>query len=443
MNELSIQRLKQWRIHKTRGSSDLDSNSKISSVFQSGATTLLEERWASTPLQIAPLSRTLLSSIALMAAFCVVIFATTASYSRHVTVAGQLIPSGGVAKVYSSQRGVITERRIREGESVKAGDVLYVVSGDRMNAAHEKTQQTLSGTAQRRVALLRAQLDSLDDLEDADKRTIQSNIVKLEEELVSLRATNALQQHRLALSSDLSNRYETASKVGIISAESLLKMQDNALAIQVSTEEVNRSIANVGRELNEQNRALSKLRRDYESRASELNGQINQVEQEISINEMARGEIITAPYAGTASNVSGEVGQPTDTNKPLMAIFRPNDKLVADFFVPSRVIAFVRTGSAIKLKYDAYPYRKFGTYSGTVLTISGTALYESELRDFSANVSSIANAGGTSAPFYRVTVLLDSQNVRVYGLPKPLIAGMNVSGDFSTETRKVYEWLFD
>jgi membrane fusion protein len=63
---------------------------------------------------------------------------------RKAQCSGLLIPTSGVLKVVPPQGGVVVERRVREGQEVKAGEVLFVLSGERSTAAAEATQQTIS-----------------------------------------------------------------------------------------------------------------------------------------------------------------------------------------------------------------------------------------------------------------------------------------------------------
>jgi hypothetical protein len=57
------------------------------------------------------------------------------------------------------------------------------------------------------------------------------------------------------------------------------------------------------------------------------------------------------------------------------------------------------------IAYSAFPYQKFGQYSGTVVDVSHAALPEQELKSLLENTSQ-----PTTGTFYRVTVEPDSCN---------------------------------
>ena len=111
-----------------------------------------------------------------------------------------------------------------------------------------------------------------------------------------------------------------------------------------------------------------------------------------------------------------------------------NAKLQANLYLPSRAYGIVLKDMEVLLRYPAYPYQKFGQYAGRVSEIGRTALVGDELRA----VGQVNNE-----PFYRVTVLLDSQWVMAYGKPIVLQDGLQVEADILIDTRKLYEWVLE
>ncbi|WP_323122916.1 HlyD family secretion protein [Burkholderia alba] len=107
-------------------------------------------------------------------------------------------------------------------------------------------------------------------------------------------------------------------------------------------------------------------------------------------------------------------------------------------FAPSKAVGFVKVGAPVELRYEAFPYQKFGEYKGTVSQIAHTALGPEQLQAFTQ-----ASDPDRSESFYQITVALDSQTVSAYGEPVPLQDGMRVEGDILLDTRKLYEWVLE
>jgi membrane fusion protein len=86
----------------------------------------------------------------------------------------------------------------------------------------------------------------------------------------------------------------------------------------------------------------------------------------------------------------------------------------------------------VLLRYQAYPYQKFGHHVGQVVRISRSALTPER---------GAASAG--AEPFYRVLVSLARQTVTAYGEEEPLRPGMVLEADILGEHRRLVEWVLE
>ncbi len=109
-------------------------------------------------------------------------------------------------------------------------------------------------------------------------------------------------------------------------------------------------------------------------------------------------------------------------------------------YVPSAAVGFVGVGVPVRVRYQAYPYQKFGQYRAQVTSIARTALSAAEL---SMSGMAAVGARGGDATFYRVTATLDQQTVTAYGKPQPLQSGMALEADILRERRRLYEWVLE
>ena len=85
------------------------------------------------------------------------------------------------------------------------------------------------------------------------------------------------------------------------------------------------------------------------------------------------------------------------------------------------------------LRYDAFPFQRFGQYQGRVTRVGRT-------------VWSAGERVGTlpvREPVYRIEVALDHQTVRSGAQEFPLRPGMLVNADILLEKRTVFEWVFE
>lgn len=99
-------------------------------------------------------------------------------------------------------------------------------------------------------------------------------------------------------------------------------------------------------------------------------------------------------------------------------------------------IGFIASGDMVLLRYQAFPYQKFGHQQGQVARISRSALSPGELGSLIGN----AQAG---EPYYRVTVELARQAITAYGKEEALKPGMALDADILGERRRLIEWFIE
>ena len=102
--------------------------------------------------------------------------------------------------------------------------------------------------------------------------------------------------------------------------------------------------------------------------------------------------------------------------------------------MPARAIGFVAPGQTVRLLYDAFPFQRFGSYSGTVDSVATTMLGPAEMP---------APVAGIKDPAYRVKVKLARQTVEAYGHEVPLQPDMTLRADIILERRSFIEWLLE
>ena len=133
------------------------------------------------------------------------------------------------------------------------------------------------------------------------------------------------------------------------------------------------------------------------------------------------------------------VGAAAGSTLPLMSVVPSDHKLDAHLYGPSRAVGFVRPGQRVLLRYQAFPYQRFGHYLGEVGSASRTAVNPSDLP------APLATAGSATAsePLYRITVQLAQQAVNAYGESRVLQPGMSLEAEVSLERRRLYEWVIE
>mgnify|MGYP006198678367 CR=1 FL=1 len=118
---------------------------------------------------------------------------------------------------------------------------------------------------------------------------------------------------------------------------------------------------------------------------------------------------------------------------PLLTIMPEQAELLAVLLVPTRAYGFVQPGQQARLRFDAFPYQRFGSYQGQVIKTAQAIVLPNEV-DMPVAVQE---------PVYRVEVQLESQQIRAFNNNVPLQSGMLLSADIVLEQRSLMAWLFE
>lgn len=145
-----------------------------------------------------PISFSLLTFFAVFFAIAIVVFAFCAQYTRKAHVIGYLAPDKGLIKVYAPQAGTLIEKKIKEGQQVKQGDVLFVLSTDRSSRDAAETQAAAIAKLRERRASLANELTKQGTIDNIQTRAASDRMHGMKAELAQLRDEIGIQQQRVA-----------------------------------------------------------------------------------------------------------------------------------------------------------------------------------------------------------------------------------------------------
>ena len=388
--------------------------------------------WVGEIQLIRPLSLTLLTLGTVAAAIAVGAFLTLGEYTRKVRVAGVLMPDRGVIRLMAPQDAVLAERRVVEGQSVRAGDVLFVLSLDR-EAASGDTQAAVQRSLVSRERSLAEAATQQRTLHDSRTAALTRRLGDMQRELAALDAEAALAQQRITLAQQAQARLEALRADNFISSAQVQTKAEELLGLQVQRQGLERQRSAHLRDM----AALEAQRRDLPLEHSKVLGEIERERAEVAQlgaeSESRRSLVVRAPQDGVVSGVVAHPGQTVTPAVALASLVPAQARLEAHLYAPSSAVGFLRADQPVLLRYDAFPYQKFGAQQGRIERVSLAPLGAAELpeRERSAR-----------EPMYRIAVTLERQEMPTGAGPRVLVPGMQLEADVPIERRRLVEWLF-
>lgn len=361
------------------------------------------------------------------------------SYTKRSTVKGQLIPQLGLIQVYTRQEGIVLKKNAFEGKRVKQGDILFIISttnyGEQGDIGAALTQQT-----QLKEQSIRNEVTRMSQIHQNEKKTILNKISSIKENLNKIEHLISNQKQRIIFAEKNKHRYESILKDNAISYEQFENKKIDYLDRLTEYESLQREKTYLQEQLKEEKIKLSGLKHKQNNELEQLKRQLSSNRQELIEMQSKQHIAIRANSSGVISIINAEVGQFVDKSKPLLTILPEDTVLVAQLYIPSRSIGFIKEKDSVLLRYQAYPYQKFGHAKAKVLSVSKTALAGQDLK----TIGIISpQEQFNNEPIYIVRASLEKQTVKAYGKNMQLQVGMIIEGDIMQENRKLYEWILE
>lgn len=411
-----------------------------SSLFREDAIQNKQTRRLGTVMLAPALSHRMFVLFGLVELTGIIIFMVSSSYARKEKVSGWLVPERGMIQIFAPQQSLVSDLRVENGARVKKCRVLLVLSTELQSAALGATQEEVIRGLKKRRKSLDAEREHTDELHLKDMDALRARLAAVQLDL-SLRLEEiVLQEERLALAVQNVERIEPLMNTGTVTEMRINEVIQTRFDHQSRLQTMKREKASAQRELVDLRAEIDAKPVRHQILISQFDRNIAILEQEIAQAEARRKVVVLAPQSGTVTSLQAELGGRFDPRVPLMNIIPEGSQLQAELFIPSRARGFIQEGQEVRVRYQAFPYQKFGHYEGRVAEIALSSISQAELARELPGLTALQAAGEA---IYLVKVNLPKQSVTVYGDFIPLHAGMKLETHIQIEDRKLFEWFLD
>lgn len=393
-------------------------------AFPSNAKTsfldLAPPHWAARGLAWALLTAFVLGAIASVAI----------TMPEKVTAQFVLAPVRGADPVKASRGGVVTQVLSGEGQTINKGDVIAVLksdsAGDR-TADLQTVQTQLAGAGESAVnARLR---------NDAQRLADEQEIRKLADRVQHLGNQIANKRRQLALTKQMTESYEKLFREGIAS-------QAQVIAKQLEDSDLSAEIERLTSEQNEARADWEKWKLEMGARQTEFRENERKFKETTATNEIRANALqsalantdgnqvrLIAPCSGTILKLRvKDAGAVVNEGETVAELVCGGEQLVAELNVPESGIGKLKLAQGVKLKYDAFPYQRYGVKYGKLAWLSPAkgSTTESE-----------------TAQAFKARVELTETEITVKGQPKKFAPGMSGTAEIIVGKRTLISYVFE
>ncbi|MEQ1730177.1 MAG: HlyD family type I secretion periplasmic adaptor subunit [Vicinamibacterales bacterium] len=390
---------------------------------------------------------------------------------------GKVVSTGRTKIVQPLETGSVRAIHVRDGQAVKAGDVLIeidsTISGsERDRIAKESVQAALevarlkavlaasddplsafgapAGASGEQIELQRrllaneveeqrARLSALDRQiaqGEANAEAVAGTVIKLSKVLPNLRERAGM--HEVLLKKGL------ATKLAALNARQEVIEQEQELEVQ--RRRLSEAQEGVSSLKEQREQAQAQAQREWRARLAETEQKAASLSEGLrQATQRAALQTLTSPVDGTVQQliVHTEGGVVTPA-QALLAVVPADAPLEIEAFVTNRDIGFVRAGQAAEVKIDTFNFTRYGLVHGTVESVSQDAIVREA--KVAGGADHDARAADSSTPIgqelvYGARVRLGQTEMRIDDRMVRLSPGMAVTVEIKTGQRQVIDYL--
>jgi adhesin transport system membrane fusion protein len=417
-------------------------------------TEFMNELEAATRLRPATSSTVLVVTIAALITFMIV-WAGVSKVEEITRGQGQVVPSRDIQIVQSLEGGVLEKILVREGEFVKAGQIILRVS-DVQFSSQERGTEAKFRSLQARKARLQSEANGTElvlpeDVMEKSKAVadneialyesrqkelknaydiLDDKITKSQADISELRANiNRLSSSRNSLSEELKITKEMVRKRAMPKLEEMrLSRELNDIRGQINANAERRKAleADMSSAKNERASQENVFRSKALKELGEVEAEIEGLQENLkSIGDRVDRTEIRAPVDGIVNNMSLKtVGGVVEPAMKLVEIVPVDDELKVTAKISPDDVAFLLMDMPVKVKISAYDSQRYGALNGTLQRIGA---------------NSITNQDGSI--YFEIDVVTDKNHLGSVEKPLPVTPGMVADVEIITGKRTILAYL--
>lgn len=363
-------------------------------------------------------------------------FLVRGAIPRVEAAQGYLEPAGGVARVRAPRQAIVEAIHVRDGQLVQRGDSLVTLQSGQTTRSGATAETEIAVQLQAQRQDLEAQIGREQEWRRDEERRLKARIADLIHDVDLLDRNIVTQQEQLKLAQGQVDRIRTLAERGTMSLDELHRREIAALSQRLAVQTSEREQAAKRADLVQARIAHDQLPTMASERQRALRESLANVQQRLIELEARRAVVVRAPVAGRIAATPALAGSAVDSGGLLATIVPDGAELRARLLVPTRSIGKVQPGQTVSLRYDAFPYQKYGSFKGRVADVSSSVLLPQEIEKI-APVKMSESA-------YVLDVVLERQAVPLGGAGQAqLRPDMTLSAMIEIDRRPLIAWIGD
>lgn len=397
-----------------------------------------------------------------------IVWACLAKIDVVVVAEGKLVTNRPNITMKPLERMVVSQVFVKVGQIVEEGQVLVAFDSSATRAEHASLTEQLHYYTGRKLRLsaeangaeqfvLPAELQttpagaqelalfhSRKEYYEKNVERLKSNVARYEATIASLNVALKKYEDMMDPINTMELAYTNLAEKGIAAKRDMWQMIIQRLGNEIELENQKTRLA-------EDDKLLASAKAELASFQAEWRRAIDEemVEAELQLvvirERLARAEYLLsvdcmkAPCRAMVHEIAPyQEGSAVREAESLVTLIPMGEALKAEVSVLPKDVGMIKAGDIAHVKFEAFPFQRYGTVNANVSLISADTYESSD----NANSEEVAMSGGGKQPQYRAHLTLDGG---LDGIPAEdwQHAGMKVQAEIKVDERRVISYILN
>lgn len=286
-----------------------------------------------------------------------------------------LVPATGADPIQSPRQAVISRISVTEGQTIKAGDELFVLRSDEIRGWDTQFQTFEADLRNRKESLTK------NDVAYAAQLDIKKAEIEQAKSEVKFRENHA------NTSRDLVNRMEKLSKQGGVSEVELLKLKLDLAGSEKDYSVAQRSLQQVTLDRQRMEAERARQRGEELAEIEKLKMRVSALKGDLENTKLSM-LTVRSPYDGVVTSVEQRnAGSVVQQGQVLCQLSQLNTKPRARMILNEAGLPKLAVAQKVRYFFEAFPYQRYGAVNGKLEWISPSAVTSTDGGHFIAGGS--------------------------------------------------------
>lgn len=411
-----------------------------SPLFRQEAMDHNKAKWAGSALLLRGYPAWIIAGFCTFFFVILIMVVISGSYIRRIIVEGEVVTQPRVINIFAPRQGFIARTLVQIGTVVTRGTPLYQLDVSRVTRSGNVTI-TATEAIERQIVqveriIARLEKNKLETQENIRRQIAQSEEANNKSRILIENASRGMEEMHHSM-----KNYEDYQRRGLVNKEQFNNQRYLYYQQQSSYQSLNAQVIQESLRISQLHSELTTSTSDFDNQISQYHYQLSELQHQLAEVDAGGMLIISAPGDGRVESLSVTEGQminPGDSLAQLTPVSINAYYLV--LWLPNSSMPYVAPGDRINIRYEAFPYQKFGQFPGRIRSISAVPASTQELSTY--NSAPQVPGGGHTQSYYKVLVAPEATSFHISGRELFLTSGMKVQSTLFLEKRPLYQWIF-